>query len=404
MRIPDEKLLDKVQSEICHVPTQGTYLVMGPAGSGKTVTARWRANYLQRAKQDVKVLAWSTTSTKYTQTHQTFESWLKSWWLILSNFNRKGVRLNGLTKLVAQEIPTVGGNPLAIDYKKTLAELTTLDDSVVAKAGMFPNIILDNAQDYSVEAHQVLAKIIEKYNNTTNRPISLMLFVDESQRYTKKISSVKDIKRIHKVRTNNQFELNRNYRNTRRIVWVARHFKSNSRGNVQETPEVLGVKPKLLTSCSLIGVVTEIAKHLKKYPEHDVGVFVDNFTPRSELIKLLDEKFKNVEVVAQDTAEGIFNRRAKSQASKLKFDQGRTVTVLKYGESRGVEFDAVFLPALEQLTIKSANMTLRKLLLNSLVLRARTHLTLALDDAERKSTIWRILPRKSHIAQLFDIR
>ncbi len=403
MRLPSETKLDNVQSKICNVPAQGTYLVIGPAGSGKTVTASWRVKSLQRANQKVMFIAWSTASTKYTNSSQTFESWLKSWWIELSNFHRKGVRLNKVVKFVAQEIPTIAGHPLVIDYKKTLAILSELEDNLIAKVGICPHIILDNAQDYSIEAHQVLASIIQKYNNSAKQPISLMLFVDESQRYTKKISTVKEIRSIHKVRANNRFELNRNYRNTRRIVWVARHFNSNTRGNMQETPELLGEKPKLLTSCSVADLVVEIAKHVKKFPQHDIGVFIDHVSPRTQVKNLLSEKFANEKVLLQGPTDGLMKRRAKSHASKLKFDQGGTITVLPYGDSRGIEFDAVFIPALEQLPVKNANMTVRKLLLNSLVLRARTHLTLALEDENRKSTIWRVLPRKSHISQLFDV-
>ena len=404
MRLPDEARLDNVQSKICRAPAQGTYLVVGPAGSGKTTTANWRVKSLQRANQKVELFAWSIASTKYTNSSQTFESWLKSWWIELSNFHRKGVRLNNIAKFVAQEVPTIAGHPLVIDYKKALAILSELDDNLVAKVVICPHIILDNAQDYSLEAHQVLACIIQKYNNTAKHPISLMLFVDESQRYTKKISTVKEIRNTHKVRAKNRFELNRNYRNTRRIVWVARHFNSNTRGNMQETPELLGEKPKLLTSCSTEDLVVEIAKHVKKFPQHDIGVFIDHVDPRTQIKKLLSEKFKNGKVTLQGPTDGLMKRRAKSHASELKFDQGGTITVLPFGDSRGIEFDAVFIPALEQLPVKHANMTVRKLLLNALVLRARTHLTLALDDVNRKSTIWRVLPRKSHISQLFDVR
>ena len=404
MRRPDESQLDNVQSEICSVPTQGTYLVVGPSGSGKTVTANRRAQSLRRANEDVIVFAWNTASTKYTNSNEAFESWLRLWWLDLTDYIRKGVRLNKLVKLVARELPTISGNPKAINYKKVLAELLKIDDEIVSKVGISSNIMLDNAQDYSVEAHQVLAKIIQKYENVVNKPISLMLFVDESQRYTKKISSVKEIRKIHKVKESNYFELNRNYRNTRRIVWVARHFHTNTRGNVQETPELLGEKPKLLTSCSVGDLVAEIAKHVKKYPEHDIGVFIDYPNPRLQFKELLFKEFESTEISLQDPVDGLMKSRAKKDAMKLNFDQGGSITVLNYADSRGFEFDAVYLPALEKLPIKDSNLTLRKLLLNSLVLRARTHLTMALDDPKQKSTIWRILPRKSHITQLFDVR
>jgi hypothetical protein len=66
MRLPSYEDLSKEQDRINNLPLDGSFLVTGPPGTGKTVMALYRASVLQSKKRHVSLLMHSRLLTKYT--------------------------------------------------------------------------------------------------------------------------------------------------------------------------------------------------------------------------------------------------------------------------------------------------------------------------------------------------
>ena len=56
MRLPSESQLSREQREVIAAPTEGTMLVMGPPGSGKTVVAMLRERALKKGRRPVALV------------------------------------------------------------------------------------------------------------------------------------------------------------------------------------------------------------------------------------------------------------------------------------------------------------------------------------------------------------
>ena len=81
MRLPTEAQLSLEQKEVMSAPHEGTILVVGPPGSGKTVVAILRQRALEKRKATVSSVVFNNVLTRYTGNEHTFERWVKAWWL-----------------------------------------------------------------------------------------------------------------------------------------------------------------------------------------------------------------------------------------------------------------------------------------------------------------------------------
>ena len=160
MRLPSYQELSKEQDKINNLPLDGSYLVTGPPGTGKTVMALYRAQMLTKKAKQVQLLVYSRLLSQYTETAitelgisgvvETFFSWF-------ATFYRRHYRHNA---------PTTA--PWVYDWPDILQSVNR--DPPPAQS--LPYLLIDEGQDLS-ELFYPVARYLSKY---------LTVFADENQR------------------------------------------------------------------------------------------------------------------------------------------------------------------------------------------------------------------------------
>ncbi|WP_217913075.1 AAA family ATPase [Miltoncostaea marina] len=307
--------MSKEQDRVNNLPLSGSHLVVGPPGTGKTVMALYRAQRLHKLGSKVLVITHSRLLSQYTDAAiqelgidgvvTTFHSW----------FSRFYRRKYGTAP------PTV--EPYVYDWPTVLTRVNADPPT----DGEIPYLIIDEGQDVPKEFY-VLARLL-----ATN----LTVFADENQRITERNSTIKDIQaygdfgdRLHK--------LTRNYRNTYEVAALADTFAANSTTGVAEPPTRRGEKPAMTRFPSLAATVDFIARFERANSDLEIGVFTSTKKVQQQFVNRLSGKTKN-SVQAYIGGQG-------ADADLLDFDTPG-VKIVNYPSTKGLEFDAVFIPELQ---------------------------------------------------------
>lgn len=386
MRLPSESELSKEQREVCQAPLTGTTLVIGPPGSGKTVVAVFRQKTAENLSVPASIAVHNRVLSRFTGLEGTFVTWFNDWW-------------KGFAGQVKPPRIAGGRGYRPVDYSEATKDVLGRYRDRVRSSGHWGHLILDEAQDFSTAVHKLLnlvPDIVFCDAELNDRP-SLTILADENQRITEENSTIDDIMETHHLIDNDVYTLTRNYRNTREIALVARHFHVGAATGVPELPTRRGDKPELISTSSINDAVDRIAQYALLHPDQEIGVLVQYKNTRDRLFAALDRQLSSRGIRVQ-----VYDKPASS--ASLAFDQPGTVTVLCFSSAKGLEFDAVFLPELQTLRVDGAAEDFAKMTLYVMCSRARFRLTIMIDKSTpRHSPLWRILPSAAKLEQLFDI-
>lgn len=385
MRLPSEADLSREQREVCQAPLKGTMLVIGPPGSGKTVVAIFRKEVAANLGVDAEVLVHNRVLRRYTGLDRTFRGWLYSWWYRCTGRNRP---------------PLIhGAGYRAVDYEEAANLLLSSYREGAQEKGNWGHLILDEAQDYSPSAHRflnVVPSVLFCDVEEPERPTTTIL-ADENQRITGENSTLDDIIGAHQLLNRDIYKLSKNYRNTREIARVARCFHVGATSGVPELPEKRGDKPRFLLTDGYDDVVTRIATYARLHSDQEIGVLVQYKRTRRRLFNKLKHRLRGsgIRVQEYDSED--------QDDDELKFDEPGTISALCFSSSKGLEFDAVFLPELQTLRVDGAEEDHASMMLYVMSSRARSQLTIMVDkETPPNSSLWRIFPPESQRAELFD--
>lgn len=377
LRLPRwENLSPDEQVPIVNLPLNKTFVVTGGPGTGKTVLAIYRAEMLQagwkeKVGGEIKFLVFNKPLMRYLKaaldekeidsaSAQTWHSW----------FYRFYYRKFG------ERVPS-GSTSYNPNWESILPQiLPELEEA----DKLFSHLILDEAQDIPKELHRILGKL--SANST--------IFADEKQSLHKRTTTIADIMNAHEVGGNVRYYLTKNYRNTKKILDVARLFYAGD-----DLPELLqktGERPTVFRVNGFQGAARLIANFGESNPEKNIGVFVPAWKERENYFETIRDLVEIVNV-QQYVSGG-------EKESHFDFERDG-IKILTYNTMKGLEFDAVFLPEIEN----SYHIEETTNKLNTLYVacsRAKSHLFFFYTDPNAKSFVLSRVQEQSQLVTWED--
>lgn len=343
MRLPSYRALSKEQDRIYNLPLDTSCLVTGPPGTGKTVMALYRAKALADDARNVELLMYSRLLNQYVETalkeleieglSSTFHSWFGRWWR--RNYHENFPQIERYVPDWDTIMRKIGARPPSVDQR--------------------PYMIVDEAQDMSSQFFLMLSLMAD----------GVTIFADENQRITEKNSTLKQIRAYAQV--DKELQLLVNYRNSTEIARLAAHFFSGTETGIAKVSENRERgRPELRRFATFDDELQHILRYMRTYSDLEVGVFVPTKRLLNKFYYALCEELKGRNQVQRY----IGGKGKKAAATDWDFPGVKVVT---YASSKGLEFDAVFVPQLEQVTwdLKVPDLAMQFYVLAT---RAREHL------------------------------
>lgn len=416
MRMPNSRQISDEQEEIyVEAPMDGTIMIAGPPGTGKTVIAFLRAQALLRREKLAQVIMHSKVLQKYTSNvassggekvnSSTMHSWVNHWWrrngiktpidsrdkiFLNCPYAEKedakacGARWDGFRKKWYVHKKIYAENPENFE-KWIQCELTDtsppmLNDfdhdwdamlvSAVSQTDLtdWGHLIIDEGQDFSKKMYGFLRYAADRLPDG-----GLTILADENQRLNEEQnSSISEIQSALAIKQNRFYLLEENFRNTYQIAEIANFFYVGLSSGKPKLPQRHGDKPQLIKASNLEQQVDYIVKALSVRAPGEVGVFANNDDMRERLFNKLQYRLKDKYRVQSYTS--VAKRKSKYPIEDLEFDQAGTLTIINRHSCKGLEFDFVFIPEIQTIAIDGSNLDTFKMNMYVMCSRARNAL------------------------------
>lgn len=323
--MPSYQDLSKEQDSILNLALEGSHLVTGPPGTGKTVMAIYRTQALAKQHDDKAGVAEDAVAT--------FHSWFYGFW-------RK----------------TYGETPPSLEtWVYDWPEVATCFNTDPPEADTLPYLVIDEGQDLPKEFYPLAGHMAAQ----------MTVFADENQRISESNSLIEQIRAYGRF-DGTIHELRHNYRNTRQIAAVAAVFATSSTTGMADPPTKDGDPVVIQRHAALDTQIAAIRRFEQAHPDLAIGVFTRTKKTQRRILGELKEG---------DTANPVqsYAREKGKPAPKVEFAR-KGITVVNYPSTKGLEFDAVFIPEMQQLDKSDAVSDMQLYVLMS---RARSFLFLA---------------------------
>jgi DNA helicase IV len=279
MRLPTYQELSREQDEINGLPLEGSYLVTGPPGTGKTVLALYRAEMLTNRAASAQLIMYSRLLSNYVRNAideldlngvaRTYNAWLYGFYK-----EQYRARLPQLER-----------------WKPDWDAVLTKVNSEPPPANSLPFLIVDEAQDLPKQFFLICQHLARH----------MTVFADENQKLMEENSTLDEIKTYGGIKTP-LYTLTRNYRNTKEIAELAATFYTGLPSGIPEFPERRGEKPELVRTESIAAAVDFIARYERNNPDLEIGVFTPTRSLQRKFVNRLSGKTSS-EVQFYDSRE-----------------------------------------------------------------------------------------------------
>ncbi|KKD60778.1 DNA/RNA helicase [Grimontia sp. AD028] len=410
MRMPNIRQLSEEQLDIFEdAPIDGSILVSGPPGTGKTVIAFLRAQRLAKRNIDITVLMFNRVLRRYTENiasdipgnvqSKTMHSWLPSWWSLHKIENDESEKVYVKCSFNEKEaLKAIGGkwdNDKRMWFVPRELYLSNPDTYSSWERGAFDppeiqkwqynwmkmldlylsqtpesmhdwgHLILDEAQDFEPELFTFLNLVSKQLDKG-----GITVLADENQRLEEnRNSSLDEIRANLKItkKPEREFRLTVNFRNTFQIAKVASHFYVGLATGMPNPPSRQGSKPVMVFTTDSDAQIEYICRSLKNRAAVEVGVIVDNDADRELFTREITRRLPSYHVQT-------YSSREYRKSESLQFDRQGVVTVIHRKSCKGLEFDSVFIPQLQSFSVDDRDLTTFKMNLYVMCSRARNEL------------------------------
>ncbi|SMD46365.1 Superfamily I DNA and RNA helicases [Aquiflexum balticum DSM 16537] len=285
--------LDDYQVKIINKRTDNSFIVKGCAGSGKSILALWKAKQIQNEGKG-------------------------SWLFVVFTKALKQYMSDGIGQ-IELNINNVENYHKCFFWSKDNGSWEKGD----WKKGAFDYVIVDEAQDFSKDDILLFKSKARK---------ALLLYGDSAQQLYKFFEDKKTIS-MEEIGSITKFQMEQlvfNHRLPKKIARVAQYVNSE-RDDLEDRCRNEGIeKPKILYYSSSYKQLDAIAEIVKNRNFVDVGILLRNNLQVKNVEEYLKSKGINVEAKVNDNIDLNFNS-----------DNPKIMT---YHSSKGLQFEAVFLP------------------------------------------------------------
>ena len=360
-QLPTYQDLSGEQQRVYELPLDGTYLVTGPPGTGKTVMALYRAQQHNRAGRTVVLLSFGR---------------------MLNDFMGEGARQLGLgptqvmtytlwlKRLFNGHVPLLPNSQSNWDYDWS---------EIIRRAPGLPKVsslVIDEGQDLP-QPFYVLARTISDH---------LTVFADENQRIFEDQSTIADIRTW--MGNCPEYKLTMNYRNSRTIAELAAHFYTGLQTGIPDLPPMGDHEPAIVVKkfggtglTEDVGSAQRIVSQAslnQGNASRDIGAFA----PDARSARFMGHRFDDdTELERREDRDDRWPcvlqyyyswLRGMPPAPEILFGLPG-VLLTNFFNAKGLEFDTLYLTRLQKLYRKLED-PLTRMLFFVLISRARTTL------------------------------
>ena len=241
-----------------------------------------------------------------------------------------------------------------------------------------PYLIIDEGQDLP-EGFYPIANMLSS---------NLTVLADENQRLTDQNSTLEKMRSVVGDGKHHH-QLTKNYRNTREIAELAAHFYTGLSTGKPEPPTRTGDRPTMSHVSGLQDSIRRIATYVANNRDKQVGVLVQTGRRREDIVTKLKAELHSVATGGKagwvDRAVQTYEGGQGRKAAELRFDEPG-VMVIAFPSAKGLEFDTVFLPEVQDLRGDPSGPELR-MTLYVMLSRARDQLFLTYSGDKAAPTV-----------------
>ena len=390
MKFPDWEDLTPQQKLFCSLDLdeidQKNCVVTGPAGTGKTVVALHRAEYLLKTDPEMAVLVLMHNSTleRYVSSHirrfsrdyvnesmkpritvKKWNTWLQ-WWLSDGNRWNQSKRDFEFDFEFLFRFQEVSNWDFKYPWEKIRDRLGEyLDESggVLPDARRVPYLVVDEGQDLPSGLYDFFSDLVDDGHCP-----GITVTADDRQVLTDDNSEIDDITAAlgcnRRPDRESHHVLDKNFRNPFTVASAAKHFVEDK----ESLPSLPGPKPTdepvhVRRMADKNSCIERLIRWVINHPTKNVGVF---FRKR-EAVEMALQKFpqdliefsqsgeesaRSSEALDPRRFQGYWSseddKLNKKLAGNLDFDKPGRVTILCDSSVKGLEFDAVFIMGAEK--------------------------------------------------------
>ena len=339
--------LNKDQDEALALPLEGQHLIVGGPGTGKSVVALLRARRLAENNSTYRTLVYNRLLNRSNQhlfsSDQTLKA--KTWVLWFRKIYK-----HFFDDDVPSPTPEKGDEPYAIDWEAVEKQVQSLKN-IKLQSDKF--LVIDEGQDMPPNFYRTLIQL--GFEN-------FYVAADQSQQiHPDTCSSRQDIEDSLAIETGDTLELKTNYRNTRPVALLARHFYPADPASPR--PDLPDLKPAAATpelwtygkvnTATLAALAENILRLSDRNPRKLIGIITPDNTVREKFVNALhgaDPKLDNEKPPIRTYISG--------QQELPDFGQGGLM-VINAQSCKGLEFDTAILADIDQHQPKHDTRTLK---------------------------------------------